>query len=98
MGDAFPSTTENELCYGLTLFSFLGKKNWLFIGEAEAGERGAILYTIIECCRRRGMDPYSYLRDVLTRLPDMTNWQVPEVTPAAWVKAQGQAIPLKAAS
>ena len=34
----------------------LGKKNWLFIGEAEAGERSAILNTIVECCRRRGLD------------------------------------------
>ncbi|MEI9999163.1 MAG: transposase domain-containing protein [Verrucomicrobiota bacterium] len=49
----------------------LGKKNWLFIGEAEAGERSAILYTIIECCRRRGLDPYAYLRDILTRLLPM---------------------------
>jgi hypothetical protein len=32
----------------------LGKKNWLFIGEAEAGERRAILYTLVESCRRRG--------------------------------------------
>ena len=47
----------------------LGKKNWLFFGDAEAGERSAILYTIIESCRRRGIDPYAYLRDVLTRLP-----------------------------
>ena len=44
------------------------KKNWLFIGEAEAGDRSAILYTIIESCRRRGIDPLAYLRDVLTRL------------------------------
>ncbi len=41
----------------------LGKKNWLFIGEAEAGERSAILYTIVECCRRRRIDPFAYLRD-----------------------------------
>jgi len=41
----------------------LGKKNWLFIGEAEAGQRSAILYTIVECCRRRGIDPFAYLRD-----------------------------------
>jgi transposase len=46
----------------------LGKRNWLFIGEAEAGERSAILYTIVECCRRRGLDPFAYLRDILTRL------------------------------
>jgi len=58
----------------------IGKKNWLFIGEAGAGQRGAIIYTITECCRRRGLDPYTYLREVLTRLPQMTNHQVKEVT------------------
>jgi transposase len=62
----------------------LGKKNWLFIGQAGAGERGAILYTVIESCRRRGLDPYAYLREVLSRLPSMTNRQIPEVTPEAW--------------
>src|SRR5438477_12280854 len=30
--------------------------------------------------------------------PDMTNRQVPEVTPAAWAKARFEVIPLKAAS
>jgi transposase len=64
----------------------LGKKNWLFIGEAEAGERSAILYTIVECCRRRGLDPYAYLRHVLTRLPLSTNWQIPDLTPEAWAR------------
>ena len=68
----------------------LGKKNWLFMGDADAGERGAIIYTVIESCRRRGIDPYAYLKDVLTRLPRMTNHQVPEVTPAAWSKAHLQ--------
>jgi len=53
------------------------------VGEAEAGERGAIIYTIIESCRRRDLDPAAYLRDVLTRLPNMTNRQIPEVTPDA---------------
>ena len=61
----------------------MNKKNWLFVGEADAGERSAILYTVIECCRHRGLNPFTYLRDVLTRLPNMTNHQVPEVTPAA---------------
>jgi len=64
----------------------LGKKNWLFIGEAEAGERSAILYTIVECCRRRGIDPFAYLRDILTRLPTATNWQIKDLTPEAWAK------------
>ncbi len=68
----------------------IGKKNWLFVGAADAGQRGAVIYTLIECCRRRGIAPYSYLRQVLTRLPHMTNQQIPEVTPEAWEKAQKQ--------
>ncbi len=66
----------------------IGKKNWLFIGEAEAGQRSAILFTIIEACRSRGIDPQTYLRDVLTRLPTLTNWQIKHVTPEAWAKAR----------
>ena len=73
----------------------VGKKNWLFMGEAGAGQRGAIIYTIIESCRRRAIDPYAYLRDVLTRLPTLKNHQVPEVTPGAWAKALSQARPSK---
>jgi transposase len=65
----------------------VGKKNWLFIGEATAGDRGAILYTIVESCRRRGLDPYRHLRELLTALPTMTNWQIKEWTPDAWAKA-----------
>ena len=66
----------------------IGKKNWLFIGEAEAGQRSAILYTLIEACRHRSIDPWDYLRDVLTRLPSMTNQQINEVTPDAWAEAR----------
>jgi hypothetical protein len=54
----------------------------------ERAERSAIIYTVIESCRRREIDPYTYLRDVLTRLPNMTNRQIPEVTPEAWAKAR----------
>jgi len=40
--------------------------------------------------RRRNLNPYTYLRDVLTRLPNMTNHQIPKVTPQAWAKAETQ--------
>jgi hypothetical protein len=77
---------DNNLVENAIRPTAIGKKNWLFVGEAEAGERSAIIYTLIESCRRRGLDPYAYLRDVLTRLPMMTNQQVHEVTPANWAK------------
>jgi transposase len=79
---------DNNLVENAIRPTAVGKKNWLFIGDAGAGERSAILYTVIECCRRRGIDPYAYLRDVLTRLPHMTNRQIPDVTPEAWAKAR----------
>ena len=88
---------DNNLVENAIRPTAVGKKNWLFIGEAEAGERSAIVYTLVECCRRRGLDPYAYLRNVLTRLPNMTNWQVHEVTPEAWAKAQ-RVIPQSLAS
>jgi hypothetical protein len=56
----------------------------------------AILYTIVECCRRRGIDPYVYLRDILTRLPTATNWQIADLTPEAW--AQKHQPPLRQAA
>jgi len=35
-------------------------------------------------CRRRGIDPHEYLRDVLTRNTETTSWQVAELTPGKW--------------
>jgi hypothetical protein len=77
---------DNNLVENAIRPTAIGKKNWLFIGDAEAGQRSAIIYTVIESCRRRSLDPYAYLREVLTRLPNMTNRQIPEVIPAAWGK------------
>lgn len=72
----------------------LGKNYWLFSGEAEAGHRGAILYTLDESCRPRGIDPQAYPQayphDVLTRLPKMTTSQIPEVISEAWSQARTQ--------
>jgi transposase len=79
---------DNNLVENAIRPTALGKKNWLFIGADTAGDRSAILYTVIESCRRRGLDPYAYLKDVLTRLPAMTHRQLPEITPANWGKAR----------
>jgi transposase len=81
---------DNNLVENAIRPTAIGKKNWLFVGQAEAGQRSAIIYTLIESCRRRGLDPYNYLREVLTRLPNMTNHQIHEVTPAAWNNTQRQ--------
>jgi transposase len=88
---------DNNLCENSIRPTAIGKKNWLFIGEAKAGQRSAVIYTIIESCKRRGLEPYAYLREVLTRLPHLTNHQIKNITPAAMVAENKQAL-LKAAS
>jgi hypothetical protein len=60
------------------------QKNWLFIGDANTRERSAIIHTLVENCYCRRLDPFTYLRDMLTRLSNMTNRQIPEVTPQTW--------------
>jgi len=47
----------------------VGKKNHLFIGHPEAGERSAVMYTLLVSARNHGADPYAYLRDLIARLP-----------------------------
>ena len=64
--------------------SAVGKKRWLFIGHPYAGWRSAVIYTLIQSCRRYGINPQEYLTDVLERLPSMTSGQVRELLPANW--------------
>jgi transposase len=68
----------------------IGKKNYLFFGAPEAGQRSAIIYTILESCRKHGVNQYDYLCDIFKRLPSMTNQQTAELTPAKWAEAQRQ--------
>jgi transposase len=65
--------------------SAIGKKNFLFIGHPDAGDRSAIIYSIVVSCQRRGVDPLDYIRDVLSRLPKMTTRDdLTALLPAAW--------------
>jgi hypothetical protein len=71
--------------------SAVGKKNWLFIGHPDAGQRTAILYSMVISCRRHGKDPHAYLRDVLARLPAMSNKDdLTPLMPANWQPPAGK--------
>ena len=85
---------DNNLVENAIRPTALGRKNWLFIGAEEAGWRSAVIYSIIQSCRTHGVEPYAYMKDVLTRLPSMTNHQIPTITPRAWAQAQKETLPL----
>ena len=76
---------DNNLIENAIRPSAIGKKNWLFIGHPDAGQRSAIVYSLVVSCQRHGKDPLAYLRDVLTRLPAMSNQDdLGPLTPARW--------------
>jgi transposase len=68
--------------------SAIGKKNWLFIGDAQSGARTATFYTLIGNCRREGINATEYLSDIFKRLPTETNQTVHRLTPHAWAAEQ----------
>jgi len=47
----------------------VGRKNWLFVGSQQAGERAAVVLSLIESAKLNGHDPWAYLKDVFERLP-----------------------------
>lgn len=75
---------DNNLTENAIRPSAVGKKNWLFIGHPDAGWRAAVIYTLIVSCRRRGIEPWEYLRDVLQRLPAMKQSEIATLLPAHW--------------
>jgi hypothetical protein len=70
--------------------SALGKKNFLFIGHPDAGERSAVIYTLLGSCRRHGVTPFDYLKDLFTRLPAAKISQIKDFAPMAWAKAKAK--------
>jgi transposase len=47
----------------------IGRKNWLFCGNDNGGRTAAVLFSLTSSAKRHGLDPFAWLRDVLTRLP-----------------------------
>lgn len=83
---------DNNLVENAIRPTALGKKNWLFFGSEEAGQRSAVIYTLIANCRMHGVEPYAYLKDVLARLPATTNREVEQLTPLKWKQAREAAL------
>jgi len=55
---------------------------WLFFGSAEAGWISACIYTIVENCKRQGLNPQTYIEQVLTHLPqNPTKQEAADLTP-----------------
>jgi transposase len=62
----------------------VGRKNWLQIGSEEALETASIHASLVNTCKRLGVNPYLYLRDVLIRIGH-GNVDIDDLLPDRWV-------------
>jgi len=60
----------------------LGRRNWLFCGSDHGGHTAAILFSLIATCQRHKVEPFTYLRDVLTRIAAHPVSRLAELLPA----------------
>ncbi|EAB1660151.1 transposase domain-containing protein [Salmonella enterica] len=70
-------TQPNEPCVP----SAWGKKNWLFFGNDHGGNRGTMVYSLIETCKLNGINSETYLRHILSLLPEWPANRVSELLP-----------------
>jgi len=62
----------------------VGRKNWLFCGSDNGGATAAILFSLIASCQRHHVDPFAYLRDILTRIAAHPHHRLAELLPDRW--------------
>jgi len=62
----------------------VGRKNWMFCGSDTGGRTAAILFSVIATCERHRVNPFEYLRDVLSRIAAHPISRLAELLPGQW--------------
>ena len=79
---------DNNLVENAIRPTAVGKKNWLFIGHPNAGQRAAVIYSIAVSCERFKINLQEYLRMLFTLdLQSMTQEQRRNLIPSVYSKS-----------
>ncbi|MEB0113693.1 IS66 family transposase [Variovorax sp. RTB1] len=78
---------DNNHCENLIRPWAMGRRAWLFCGSELAGQRAAVVMSLVQSAKLNGHDPWAYLKDVLTRLPTQLNSRIDELLPHNWQPA-----------
>lgn len=62
----------------------MGRKAWLFAGSEMAGQRAAMVMSLVQSAKLNGHEPFEYLKDVLRRLPMHPNNSISDLLPHCW--------------
>ncbi len=65
----------------------VGRKNWLFCGSHEAAKRAGLLYSLLVTCKLTDVNPYEWLKDVLSQdIKEIHINKIKELLPHYWKK------------
>jgi transposase len=68
----------------------VGSKNWIFCGSDNGVEWNTTVVSLIASCRLHDIEPWAYLRDVLTLLPGWPDDKVVELAPKYWKETRAR--------
>src|SRR5215470_14211632 len=66
----------------------VGRNNWIFFGSDNGGSTAAVLRSFTASCQRIGIDPFIWLKDVLSRIASHPITRIAELLPHNWAAAQ----------
>jgi transposase len=64
----------------------LGRKNYLFAGSHEAAKRSGMLYSLLGTCKMHGIEPTTWLKEVLRTIPAHPINKIKDLLPHNWKK------------
>lgn len=70
----------------------IGRKNWLFFFSERGGQAAAIIMSFLQTCRLQGIEPWQYLKDIISRIASHPNSKLYELLPHVWKQAHPEAI------
>ena len=77
---------DNNLAERMLKAIAVGRHSYMFAGNDQAAERSATFYTWVETCRLHGVDPPTWLADVLPRIPTTRPSDYADLLPKRWAE------------
>ena len=85
---------DNNVAENAMRIIALGRKNYLFAGSDSGGERAAAIYTLVATAKLNGLNPETYLRDVLAKIAEgHTINRIDELVPWRMIPAAATSLP-----
>ena len=66
----------------------VGRNNWVFFGSDHGGQTAAVLRSFVASCQRVEVDPFAWLKDILSRIAAHPITRLAELLPHNWKPAQ----------